>query len=298
MRPLLLALCVLVIPASSADAQSEAALRAALEGKTVTVKIEMPGTSRGIDVFPQDAAPVNWREVADRLKANATSLRIGQTVMITKVVLNRDSHIEVQLGGGGFGTFGDNTGSEVSATYDGESPREKALRDSIKSAPTPQAKKKFESSLNSLRSEREQRNDHARAAASTANEAREANLRIRRAEGGSRFNVRYRRGIPSDAMTPNGLIDALSPYIDFGGGTHASSTNASRPAAPSGSPMLTLKKGMSIADVEALLGPANTATESKEGVLTLMRRTYTNDSNRIITSFVNGVMIDFVIAPQ
>ena len=298
MRPLLLALCVLVIPASSADAQSEAALRAALEGRTVTVKIEMPGTSRGIDVFPQDAAPVNWREVADRLKANATSLRIGQTVMITKVVLNRDSHIEVQLGGGGFGTFGDNTGSEVSATYDGESPREKALRDSIKSAPTPQAKKKFESSLNSLRSEREQRNDHARAAASTANEAREANLRVRRAEGGSLFNVRYRRGIPSDAMTPNGLIDALSPYIDFGGGTHASSTNASRPAAPSGSPMLTLKKGMSIADVEALLGPANTATESKEGVLTLMRRTYTNDSNRIITSFVNGVMIDFVIAPQ
>ena len=127
---------------------------------------------------------------------------------------------------------------------------------------------------------------------------REANLRVRRAEGGSRFNVRYRRGIPSDAMTPNGLIDALSPYIDFGGGTHASSTNASRPAAPSGSPMLTLKKGMSIADVEALLGPANTATESKEGVLTLMRRTYTNESNRIITSFVNGVMIDFVIAPQ
>ena len=165
-------------------------------------------------------------------------------------------------------------------------------------APTSQAKRKFESSLNSLRAEREQRNDHARAVASTANEARDANLRVRRAESGSRFNVRYRRGIPNDAMTPSGLIEALSPYIDFGSGANASSSTATRPAARGGSPMLSLKKGLSIADVEALLGPANTATESKEGVLTLMRRTYTNDGNRIITSFVNGVMIDFVIAPQ
>jgi hypothetical protein len=36
----------------TALAQNEGALRAAFEGRTITLKIDMPATSQGVDVFP------------------------------------------------------------------------------------------------------------------------------------------------------------------------------------------------------------------------------------------------------
>lgn len=295
--------------ASTAHAQSERALREALEGKTVTVKVDMPATSKGIDVFPEESMPINWRDVAQRLKDAGTALKIGQTIMITKVVVNKDSHIEVQLGGGGYGTFGDNmgSGSAVSVSDAPESKLERQLRDSVKAATTPAKKKQFQRDLDNARSERERENARAQAAATTANEAREANLRAKRAESGSRFNVRYRHGIPATAMTPQGVMQALSQYVDFAGAAMSSAAIASArsassadavPAANSGNPLLSIKKGMSIAEIEQLFGPANTASESKEGVLTVMKRAYLYDGKRIIAQFVNGVMIDYAIAPQ
>ncbi len=53
-----------------------------------------------------------------------------------------------------------------------------------------------------------------------------------------------------------------------------------------------------LAEVEALLCPANTASESKEGVLTLMKRTYIFDGKKVVASFVKGVLIDYAIGPM
>ncbi len=282
-----------------AHAQSEAALRAALEGRMLTVKIEMPGTSKGIDVFPEEPMPVDWREVAQRLKDNGTSLKIGQTSMITKVVVKKDSHIEVQLGGGGYGTFGDNTGATVSANEEGESKRERTLRDSIKATPNGDLKKQLEKDLSNARGERERENSRTRAAAEQASAALQANLRVKRVESGSRFNVRFRHGIPADALTADGIMRALAQLADFSGG--ATMIGAALPtnvASGTGNALLSLKKGLSITDVETMFGPANTAAESKEGSLTLMKRTYAYDGKKLLMSFVNGVLVDYVIAPQ
>ncbi|MEO6445937.1 MAG: hypothetical protein ABIP66_12350 [Gemmatimonadaceae bacterium] len=65
-------------------AGNETALRNAFEGRTLTVRVDMPATSKVIDVFPNEPMPVNWREVADRLKESGTALKMGQSVMITK----------------------------------------------------------------------------------------------------------------------------------------------------------------------------------------------------------------------
>jgi hypothetical protein len=74
----------------------------------------------------------------DRIKEFGTALDVGQQVMVTKVVIKGDSHIEFQLGGGGFGTLFDDAGTQrVSSGTAGESARERALRDPIKTAPTP-----------------------------------------------------------------------------------------------------------------------------------------------------------------
>jgi hypothetical protein len=79
------------------QAQNEAMLRQAFEGKVVAVKIDMPATQQGVDVYPLGSDPVDFREVAQRLKDNSTALRIGQQVMVTKVVVKKNSHIEFQL---------------------------------------------------------------------------------------------------------------------------------------------------------------------------------------------------------
>ena len=119
----------LVALAAPLRAQNEAVLRQAFEGKVVTVKIDMPATQQGVDVYPLDQMPVDFREVAQRLKDNSTALRIGQQVMVTKVVVKKNSHIEFQLGGGGYGTFGDKTSTDVSVGEPGrDEGREGAAR--------------------------------------------------------------------------------------------------------------------------------------------------------------------------
>ena len=166
MRALFGAALALAAFARGASAQNEAALRAAFEGKTVAMRIDMPATSQGVDVHPLDAPPVDFREVAERLKDNGTAIRIGQRVMVTKVLVKKNSHIEFQLGGGGYGTFGDwaTSGSSVSATGAGETAQERSLRESIKGA-SGDDKKRMERELWRLRSARERENGRAGAEA-------------------------------------------------------------------------------------------------------------------------------------
>lgn len=299
--PLLLAL---LLAARVLPAQNEAALRAAFEGKLVSVKMAMPGTSRGVEVFPQQQAAVNFRQVADRIKEFGTALKIGDQVMVTKVVVKKDSHIEFQLGGGGYGTFGDTPGSQrVWADVESESALEKALKDSIKAAPGPTRRKQLEKELQNARTARERENDRARAEASQANAAHEANLRARREAAGSRFNIRYRDGIPPEALTPDGVMAALAPYVDFAATSARAATAAAVPApAPgagaAGGPLESLRKGLSVREVEALLGPADTATEEKQGAMLVMTRRYTSGGMQVVASFVSGVLVDFAITPK
>ena len=289
-----------------AAAQNEAALRAAFEGKTFNVKIEMPGTSKGVDIFPMNQMPLDVRELAERLKEYGTALKPGQTVMVTKVVIKGNTHIEFQLGGGGFGTFGDDMGSTVHAPDQGETRAERALKDSIKaSGCCPTKRKQFEKELASKRAERERENAAAEAQAQQANQAREANLRLKRMESGSRFNIRYREGLTSAAITPDGVRKALAEYVDFPGTVAAAAPAASgAPPASSATPassanaLTALKKGLSIKEVEAVLGPAATAGEQKEGTLLVLKRTYKKDGMLVTARFVNDVMIDFAITPQ
>jgi hypothetical protein len=305
MRISILAGAVIAV-AAPLRAQNEAVLRQAFEGKVVTVKIDMPATQQGVDVYPLDQMPIDFREVAQRLKDNSTALRIGQQVMVTKVVVKKNSHIEFQLGGGGYGTLGDNTSTSVSVVNQGETKAEKALRDSIKHAPGPTKRKQFEKELASLREERERENSRAEAEAKQAQSVMEANLRMKRAESGSRFNVRYRNGIPADALTPDGLMRALAQYVDFGpvsgvassggGGVSDAPGKGFTPGGSRPSPS-SLRKGLLLEEVETLLGPAVTASETKEGRLTVLKRTYRKDGQKISASFVNEVLIDFAITP-
>src|SRR5437899_8150897 len=76
----------------------------ALEGMTVTVRLDMPASQEGVDIRPGTEYPLDLHKAADRMKLYGVAVHTGQSIMITKVVV-KSHNIEVQLGGGGYGTF-------------------------------------------------------------------------------------------------------------------------------------------------------------------------------------------------
>jgi hypothetical protein len=300
MRRLLLGAALpLVVAAKSATAQDEAALRGAFEGRMVALRIDMPATSRGVDVHPLEPAPVDFRKVAERLKASGTAVRMGQSIMVTKVAV-RGSHVEFQLGGGGYGTFGDWGDSHVRAVSARESPQERSLREAIKRSPDRGERRRLERELNALRSVRERENGRAAAEAEQANLAREASVRAKRAEAGSRFNIRYHEAIPPDGLTPAGVMRALARYVDFAAGPGAAPGAGVALLAPAhdAGGAAALRHGQTVEQVEALLGPAAGVAEAREGSLTVTRRSYRREGTHVVASFVSGVLIHFSVTPR
>jgi hypothetical protein len=284
-------LVLFALPFTQASAQSEAALRRAFEGTSVIARIDMPGTSSGVNVYPESSVPVDFPDVAGKLKKYGTAIRTGDAVMVTKVKV-KDELIEFQLGGGGYGTFGDDMGSSASGTTQaGKTAAEKALEDSVKRTTSSSQKRRMEQRLDDLRASRERDNARARAEAAQAEEVRQANLRARRIEGGSRFNIRYPDGVPAAALTPEAIRQALSRYVDFPG-----SPTPALATPPGGS--ATLRKGLTLEEAERLLGPAVTASESEECALRVMTRTYRKDGQRTTARFVSGVLVEFTITPE
>ena len=107
-------------------AQSEAALQEYFEGKTVTLKLAMPGTEEGVDIYPGTAQPLDYPKYAGRLKKYGTAIRAGEPAMVTKIQV-KSKHIEFQLDGGGYGTMGDETSTNVSTS---RSPQDQAGEES------------------------------------------------------------------------------------------------------------------------------------------------------------------------
>ncbi len=293
----------LLTGASEAVAQSEESLRRFFEGKSVVVKIEMPGTEDGIDVHPGTSQPVDFPRVAKRLKEHGTSIRRGQEMLITKVRVKKDL-IEFQLGGGGYGTFGDETGSYVSTQSADKSTREKNLEKEVPGITDATAKKKAQEELDALRKERGRADAANRAAVAQAQQAKDANVRQRRAESGSRFNLRYKPVVPAEAITPDGVMRALAEYVDFSL-VLASKTErpglygeATKSGAVGTDPLTGLRKGMLAEEVDAIMGRPESIASRAEGSLKVSSSTYLTKDRRIEVEFVEGVLIRFTVASR
>ena len=100
MRNFLSLVIVIMSAVVSVSAQTEQELKQYFEGKNVSLKIDMPATSDGVNIFPERAQPLNYNEYANRLKRYGASIRRGEEMRITNVKV-KDKRIEVQLGGVG-----------------------------------------------------------------------------------------------------------------------------------------------------------------------------------------------------
>ncbi len=56
--------------------------------------------------------------------------------------------------------------------------------------------------------------------------------------------------------------------------------------------------GLTLDQVENILGPAQTAVQTDQGGLKVMKRTYSHEGQRVTASFVGGVLVDYSISPE
>jgi hypothetical protein len=266
----------------------------------VKVKIAMPGTEDGVDVYPGTGQPLDFPRHAGRLKANGTALRAGDEALVTKVKL-KAKLIEFQLDGGGYGTMGDETSSSVSVSSAPKTKREQNLEGELKRETDPAKRRAIKEELDDLKASREREDSRNRASVAEAEESKKANIRQRRLEGGSRFNIRYKNGVPASAITPDGIKEALAAYVEFPEATAANpaspppalpvaGASATHPAA-GGLP----RKGMLLADVDQLLGTPRKSTDRMEGRLKVTSRVYSTNAGVVTAEFVEGVLIRYTM---
>ncbi len=277
-------------------AQDEGALRAFFEGRRVTVKIDLPGTSDGVDVRADSNQPVDYQRYGDRLKQYGAAIHAGESTTVTLVKVKKDL-IEFQLGGGGFGTFGDDTSTSVNMPLVEKSQKEKDLEKRVKDEDDAHRRRELEHDLASLRDARERENHRIEAARTVAEARKREQVAEQRLRGGSRFNVRYDGAVPKD-LRPADLAAALGPFADMSGETAPQREAARPPAAPFVASEDVPRKGMLRQDAERDLGRPSDVSERREGALTVVTLVFVRPGRRITAEFVDDVLIRYSIASR
>lgn len=210
MRLLLCRALALTFLAWPAAAEEYDALRQGLEGRFVVVDVDLPASERGLDLRFDKPEPFNEGEHLGRLRQYDVAIRRGDPVQVTRVKVKGD-HIEFQLEGGGFDWASQATTKSYTAIP--KSSREKELDRMIKDETDRGRKHDLEDERNDLRRERERRDDWQRREIEEYNvRAHERDLE-RAMRSGSRINLRFKKQVPSDALTPGGLMRLLEPWV-------------------------------------------------------------------------------------
>jgi len=213
-RHTLIALPMLTVAlATPAFAQNEAALRDYFEGRRVTLRMDMPGTAKGVNVYPESRRDIDFSEYGDSLRRYGPAIRAGEIVWVTKVKVKKDL-IEFQLAGGGFGTFFDDDSTSVHIPYVPKSEREFAIERQLRYETNRNVRRQLERELDALRDRRDRENRRIDAERARLSEWKADRVFEQRLNRGSRFNLRFRGRVPYD-IRPEDIMAALAPYVDF-----------------------------------------------------------------------------------
>ncbi len=287
-------------PAGAQPSTAEELLRERFEGRWVRVRIDMPAHEKGVDIRPEERPVLDYSELAKRLKRYGTAVRRDEEIQVTRIKVKKDL-VEFQLGGGGYGTFGDDTDTDASVGAVAKSQREKNLEAEIKRTSDPARRRALQEEADALRREREREDARNRAIAAAASEQKKENLRARAAGSGSRFNVRFRGPVPPSALEPAGLMRALGEYVVFDVDDRDPGADAVKGMPPAPEPprgVAALRKGMSRADAEAILGPPSTVTPGREGTLRVERLVFTTASEEVDALVVEGVVVRYSVSSK
>lgn len=283
------AVLLLGLSATPVLAQSEEALRNAFMGRRVAIRVDMPASHKGVDLRFDRDVPFDLKENSDRIRERDAALQAGDVIPVTYIKVKGDL-IEFHLGGGGFNWFTDST--TRSASYSSKTVRETDLEKEIRNETDRDRKRRLERELDDLRRERERRDDRERRDVEEYNrDARERDLE-RALRSGSRFNLRFKKRVPPDALTPEGLERYLDPWVDFSG---RSTRRPPAPAADRGAQSREWKKGTLRREMEEALGKArrerNCPGDDKDFDCRIV--TFDDRDEEIEATFIDGVLIRF-----
>jgi hypothetical protein len=280
---------VVLLGAWPARAQDEAALRTFFEGKRVTLRMDMPGTSDGIDVRPESHEPLDYRRYRDELAKYETAIRSGDRVTVTLVKIKKDL-VEFQLAGGGFGTFWDDTSTSIDMPLKEKSEREKRLEERVRTEEDHDKRRELKRELDQLRDQRERDNRRIMEEREIAEERKRDKVAAQRRAGGARFNIRYDESVPA-GLRPGDVMEVLSPYVDFGLDARTADVRLPWPAASGGWPRV----GMPRAEAERLFGKPIESFDRWDGSRSITMLVFDTGEERITTEFVENVMIRYTI---
>ncbi len=301
---------VLAAVAAPAQAQTEWDLKKAFEGQFVIVKMDMPATQRGVDIYPDRDPSVDFRAYSARVREFGVALKPGDRIMVTTVRVKK-KNIEFQLGGGGYGVFGDDTGY-VYVPEESKSRREKDLEKWIKDERDYERRRRMQRELDELRRDRERENRRARSESRELTAQKESEIASKRLDAGSRFNLWFEEGrLEARAPTPREVRQMLSQFIDFGDGPppmrlepRQTDSRVMAPPPPPPAPrgdlarVGELRRGMSMDEVHDMLGEPTRNKGGKQGELTTITEWY-DDGDRVTeVVYVGNVIVRFSTASK
>jgi hypothetical protein len=279
--------------AAPVAAQSEAALKSYFEGNRVTLRLDMPGTSDGVDVQVDGGRGVDYQRYGNDLKRYGTAIHAGESVSVTLVKVKKDL-IEFQLGGGGFGTFGDDTSTSVPMRLVEKSEREKNLEKRVREEDDRNRRRELQRDLDDLRDRRDRANRRITEEHEQAEALKRERIADERLRGGSRFNLRYEDRVPPD-MRPEDLIAALTGYVEFRSDAR---DHGAPPASATAGDISLLRKGMLRADAEGVFGRAVESSERNEGGLATRTLVFVVGQQRITADFVEDVLVRYTVTSK
>ena len=268
-------------------AQSESALRQAFEGKTVLIKIDMPATNDGVDLQYRGEPPLDFRSYSQRVKRFGVALRNGDSVMVTTVRV-KSKNIEFQLGGGGYGTFGDDSGN-VSLGTVSKSRRESDLERDIRNETDSRRRDQMSRELSRLASDRNRENSIRRSREQELSIEKKRDIEVKRLQAGSRFNIHFPDNFLKESVpNPAAVRAMLAEYVEFDG-----AEPAREPARTVSSSAV--RKGMLSDEVYRILGDPSNQDRANLGAFEQITATWVQSGSLTRVIFINEVAVKITV---
>lgn len=276
--------------APSVAAQDENALKAYFEGHRVTLRMDMPGSADGIDIQVDPPRSIDYKKYRENLKRYGAAIGSGESSTVTLIKL-KGNLIEFQIGGGGFGTFGDDTSTSSNIHLLEKTEREKTLEKRIKEETDKDRKRSLQRELNEMRDRRERENRILRAESERIEEAKRERIAEKRLQSGSRFNLRWSPKVPA-TLRPEDVEKALVEYVDFRNGSELGDSRATT------ADLSAVRKGMLREEAERAFGRPVERSEKREGGVLVTTLIFDVGDERLTAAFVEDVLIRYTIASK
>jgi hypothetical protein len=284
--------CLAVVAAAFTPARAdEEALERAFVGQPVQVLTDLPATTSGLDFHPDLRDPTDQTEHQKRLLQSGVGVRRGDVVVVTKIKVKK-KHVEFQLGAGGQSQLPSRPSSYVPT-----SKLEQELEDQIKKASSEAEKKRLRAEL---AEERDRRDRERRRREARAEEQYQQALSAHSPEewallAGSRINVRFEDQVPGGALTPDGFTRVLKGVINFRPPAEALAARDQAAGDVLGASVLPVHKGQRRNELDDHFGPPESCSRGTQSGLKVDVCTYDLDEAALEASFVDGVLVRYVI---